>query len=204
MDRRKFLTLSAFSLPAASFAQEEAPRAAVDPNDPENWRSAVHEVMEFTAKSLDGSLSLAVKLIKPEEGEVTQVDKDNGEFSHYVYKGQKLDEGYWQGRTVLEQFEFRWGGEKIAIPERFWKHLPGFDIRVSELKREDVKEDLAPELEEFHGQLRQPRVILSADGGTALVEWTRGEECDGRSTIRWIISRSGTVMRHRHTPPHEC
>ncbi len=22
--------------------------------------------------------------------------------------------------------------------------------------------------------------------------------------LRWIVSKSGTVLRHRHCPPHEC
>ena len=44
---------------------------------------------------------------------------------------------------------------------------------------------------------------LSAEGGTVLIEWERPEECDSHSTIRWIVSKSGTVLRHRHCPPHE-
>ena len=45
---------------------------------------------------------------------------------------------------------------------------------------------------------------LSAEVGTVLIEWERPEECDSHSTIRWIISKSGVVLRHRHCPPHEC
>lgn len=41
-----------------------------------------------------------------------------------------------------------------------------------------------------------------ADGGTVLIQWDRPEECDGRSTIRWIVSKSGTVLRHRYEAPH--
>jgi hypothetical protein len=44
---------------------------------------------------------------------------------------------------------------------------------------------------------------LSAEGGTVLIEWGRDEECDSSSTIRWIVSKSGTMLRHRNCPPHE-
>jgi hypothetical protein len=38
---------------------------------------------------------------------------------------------------------------------------------------------------------------------TATIEWERAGECDSSSTIRWIISKSGTVIRHHHWPPHD-
>jgi len=207
MNRRKFLTLSALSIPAATLAEEErggAPLKALNLQDPDQWWSTASERMEYTAKSDDGVLVLAVKLIEPEDGEISEASGSKGEFSHYTYKGVKLEEGFWPGRSLLVDFSFKWAGEAIPVAERFWKYLPGFRILVSDLDAAKVGDKLAGKLEEFKEGLGCPRVIPSGDGGTALIEWERGEECDGRSTIRWIISRSGVVMRHRHTPPHEC
>jgi hypothetical protein len=43
-------------------------------------------------------------------------------------------------------------------------------------------------------------VFLSAEGGTALIEWERPEECNSHSTIRWIVSKSGVILRHLTLP----
>ena len=92
----------------------------------------------------------------------------------------------------------------MPIPERFWSDLAGLDIETSTLDPAQLKSDLQWDAKKFLEALRQPRVMLSAEGGTALIEWVRAEECNGVSTIRWIIGKSGTVLRHRHEPPHEC
>lgn len=41
------------------------------------------------------------------------------------------------------------------------------------------------------------RVFLSEDGGTILIEWIRSLEGDLSWTVRWIVSKAGTVLRHR-------
>ena len=50
--------------------------------------------------------------------------------------------------------------------------------------------------------LLAPRSSLSLR--SRIIEWERPEECDSHSTIRWIVIKSGVVLRHRHCPPHEC
>ena len=105
---------------------------------------------------------------------------------------------------MLTRFDLTWDGKAMKIPERFWNDLPGFRIETSTLDPEELKPDLQWKALQFLERLRQPRLSLSAEGGTVLIEWDRPEECDSRSTIRWIVSKSGTVLRHRHCPPHEC
>jgi hypothetical protein len=92
----------------------------------------------------------------------------------------------------------------MNIQERFWNDLPGLRIETSTLDPQKLKPDLQRKALQFLDQLEQPRLSLSAEGGTVLIEWTRPEECDSSSTIRWIVSKSGTILRHRHCPPHEC
>jgi hypothetical protein len=108
------------------------------------------------------------------------------------------------GSTLLTRFDLTWDGKAMNIPERFWNDLPGLRIQTSPLVPENLDPKIQWEAYEFLENLDQPRISLSAEGGTALIEWARPEECDSSSTIRWIISKSGTVLRHRHCPPHEC
>jgi hypothetical protein len=103
------------------------------------------------------------------------------------------------GASAAEPREEWWD----LVEKRFWRDLGGFDIQTIPMKPA-LLPDEGWRYEDFLSRLRQPRLILSAEGGTALIEWERPEECDSRSTTRWIISRSGAVLRHRHEPPHEC
>lgn len=110
---------------------------------------------------------------------------------------------HWNDR--ISRFDLRWEGRAIAIEDRFWNDLQGllietFPDHVIAKVPDDQKWDLAAALE----KLFQPRLVLSEDKGTVLIEWTIPQECDSRSTIRWIISKKGTVLRHRDTPFHEC
>lgn len=76
----------------------------------------------------------------------------------------------------------------MNLPKRFWNDLSLFPIQNHQSTILNL----------------QSLPSLSAEGGTVLIEWVRPEECDSRSTIRWIVSKSGAVLRHRHCPPHEC
>ena len=148
-------------------------------------------------------MTLKVELERPEEEGLVELPQVAGQYAGYSYKGEKLPLRFWPGESLIKKFDLEWDGERIGIERRFWRDLAGFVIQTV-----PHKPALRPEngwnYQEFLNRLRQPRVMLSAEGGTALIEWVRPEECDSSSTVRWIISRSGTVLRHRHEPPHGC
>jgi hypothetical protein len=195
MNRRSFFKLSAAATVAAA-----APLRAVQvqsEQSQEDWWSTVEEKLTHEARSEDGSLQLRVRLITPED--VTPRTSRNGddEVTRYELQGELLPADFYPGRNILRMFGFSWDGRAMPIPERFWKDLSGFEIRTSTLDLSTVSIKERFSAEEFLADLRQPRLTLSADGGTALIEWQRSEECDSQSTIRWLISRSGTILRHR-------
>lgn len=198
MHRRSFLSLSALSaVPVLAKAAETDPQA--------DWNETVStDALTFKAMSADERITLQVELIRLGENEVTEVNDEKGEHIAYQYKGKNQPYPFHPGSTLLSRFDLTWDGKAVEIPERFWNDLPALGIETSTLKLETVKPDLHWEAEQFLAKLRQPRVSLSAEGGTVLIEWERPEECDSHSTIRWIVSKSGVVLRHRHCPPHEC
>jgi hypothetical protein len=179
-------------------AQEAKPDSGPD------WSQTIKEVLRFTAKSEQGDIRLAVELIKPEGDSLKEIKDSKGDTIGYSFKGERLPERFWPGCTMISKFELFWDGKRLEVPRRFWGDLAGFRIEVSSLDPEKMKGEMHWKATEFLAALSQPRVILSADGGTVLIEWGRGEECDGHSTIRWIVSKSGIILRHRHTPPDEC
>lgn len=198
MRRRSFISLSALSVvPLAASAADDAPES--------DWHETVNsDSLSFKAKTEDGKLVLQVELFRPREDEVTEAKDKKGEFRCYQYKGKDMPYPFYPGNTLLKRFDLFWNGKSMNIPERFWNDLPGFRIEISSLEVDKLKPDLQWKARDFLDKLVQPRLCLSADGGTVLIEWVRHEECDSRSTIRWIVSKSGTVLRHRHCPPHEC
>lgn len=197
MHRRSFLSLSALSaVPVVAKAADAAPEP--------DWHETINrDVLKFTATTDDRKITLQVELILPAEDEVTEAKDEKGEFRAYQYKGKDMPERFWPGQSLLTRFDLTWDGKAMKIPERFWNDLPGFRIETSTLTPETLKPELQWKAEKFFEGLRQPRVSLSAEGGTVLIEWERPEECDSHSTIRWIVSKSGVVLRHRHCPPHE-
>jgi hypothetical protein len=198
MKRRSFLSLSALSaVPVVASAAEEEPDAA--------WWGTIHtDALSFKAVSEEGNLVLRVELIRVPEAEVTEVMDEDGNLKHYLYNGREMPYPFHPGGTLLTRFDLTWDGKAMNIPERFWNDLPGLRIESSTLDPEKLNPDLQWKAREFLDRLEKPRLSLSAEGGTVLIEWVRPEECDSRSTIRWLVSKSGTVLRHRHCPPHEC
>lgn len=172
--------------------------------DSADWWNDVSESLICVAKAEEGDAVLLVELEKPDEERLQEIKDPEGVVTGYSVDGKKLPDRFWPGCAVIKKFELEWEGKKIEIPERFWTDLAGFRIQESPLKVDELQADKRFEAEQFLASLDRPRVYISADGGTILIEWDRPEECDGRSTIRWIVSKSGSVMRHRHTPPHEC
>jgi hypothetical protein len=198
MKRRSFLSLSALSaVPVAARAADEEP-------DADGWGTINEDALEFTAVTDDGNITLLVELFIPPEEEVTQAMDEKGEHRCYQYKGKDMPGRFWPGQSLLTRFDLTWDGKRIPIAERFWNDLAGLRIQTSTLDPEKLAPQLQWKAQQFLTGLWRPRLSTSADGGTILIEWERPEECDGRSMIRWIVSKSGTVLRHRHCPPHEC
>ena len=196
MKRRSFLSLSALSaVPVAARAADEE----------DGWWETINEdALEFKAVAEEGKITLQVELMRPAEHEVTEVLDEKGEHRCYQYKGKDQPYPFRPGVNLVKRFDLTWDGKAMQIPERFWNDLPDLRIATSTLNPETLKPEIRWKAERFLENLRQPHVSLSAEGGTVLIEWVRPEECDSRSTIRWIVSKSGTVLRHRHCPPHEC
>ena len=112
-------------------------------------------------------------------------------------------ENRWQDK--ISRFDLVWEGQQIEVGKHFWEDLEGLVIEnYSETELAKLPEDERTRLEWNRRDLFCPRMTLSQDKGTVYVEWQIPQECDGRSTIRWIISKSGTVLRNRETPFHEC
>ena len=170
---------------------------------PPDWWPTVAEQTQFTATSRDGSLKLIVKLVEVDVTEKT-VKTPDGDETRYYHDDSLLPRDFWPGRHALVQFELFWDGKQILIEDRFWRDLYGFRIQTSTIDIAQLPDMHKYQFDEFLSRLAQPRVILSADGGTALIEWERPEECDSHSIYRWIITRDGRVLRHCDRPPHEC
>ncbi|CAN5448846.1 hypothetical protein BH20VER3_BH20VER3_21010 [soil metagenome] len=170
---------------------------------PPDWWPTVVEKTQFIATSRDGSLKLNVKLVELDVTEKT-VETPDGEQTQYYHNGTRLPADFWPGRSALVQFELYWDGKRVPIEDKFWRDLYGFRIQASTVVPAKVPDTQKYQFDEFLSRLDQPRVILSADGGTALIEWERPEECDSRATYRWIVTRDGRVLRHCDRPPHEC
>ena len=199
MKRRAFLSLSALSAASVPIA-----KAAADEPDPQWHETISSDTLKFKATTEEGELVLQVEIMRPAERDISESTDEEGNLRYYLYKGREMPYPFHPGTTLLTRFDLTWDGKVIPIPERFWNDLPGLRIETSTLDPDTLKPDLQWLAVEFLESLDQPRLSLSADGGTVLIEWVRPEECDSRSTIRWIISKSGTVLRHRLCPPHEC
>ena len=191
MHRRKFITLAALGTPVALAADDKK-----DEPPHEAWWGTIESREKFTAESGEGNIKLNVELFFPPEDKVKEITNPEG-FTNYSYDGKTLPDRWWKGESLLTKFELSWDGKSIPIEKRFWSDLAGFRIQVSPLEIKDVAEKHVSAFLDFIGKIHQPRISLSADKGTILIEWERSEECDSHSTIRWMVAKSGTVLRHR-------
>jgi len=202
MNRRTFLTLAGATAPLAPVLATSTDAPPLD--DPADlWWPMIRHVDQFRAVSLEGRLTLDVTLATPGEEELELIEHQ-GRVIGYSLRGRRLIDGYYPGVTVVDSFTLTWDGEPIPILSRFWNDLAGFRIQVLDLDLQMLDAAERARIELYRARLDQPRITLSADAGTALIEWVRPEECDARSTFRWIVSRSGNILRHRERPPHEC
>jgi hypothetical protein len=206
MKRRSFLTMSAFSaaIPVVAHAADEPAQL----EEADWWETINSDALDYTAKvnheDQDIDIKLHVQLIRPDEKEFIEVRDKDDEFVAYHYKDKLTPDYFYPGRTLLTRFDLTWQGKAIPIPERFWNDIGGLWIQTSTVDPSKLEGEAHWKAIEFLESLKCPRLTLSADGGTVLVEWARPEDCDSRSTYRWIISKSGNVLRHRDCPPHHC
>ncbi|QTN31914.1 hypothetical protein HZ994_06080 [Akkermansiaceae bacterium] len=211
MKRRSFIAL-ATSAPiglALSAENQEAVVFATKLNEAkEAWHGKTEDVESGVFVSTDGNLRLEVSLIgKNEHIEEKSVETEDGVETIYVYNGERLPRWVHPQDGVIKQFRFFWDNGEIPIEKRFWNDFGGCRIGQTTVSKESIPDDLMIEFEDFLGNLDGPKVILSADGGTALIHWRIIDMdacCGHRADVRWIISRSGAVMRHRHTTPSAC
>jgi len=171
------------------------PEIKDDPGD--LWWPMVEEVDTYTAVSEEGRLELEVRLARPGEEELAAVTQ-HGSVVGYSLRGRPLIGGFVPGTTVIAAFDLRWEGQPIAIPERFWNDLAGFRLQTLSVEMDTLDADQRARAQATLAELDRPRIVLSADEGTALIEWDRLEKGGLRSTCRWVVSRGGTVLRHRH------
>ncbi len=199
MNRRSFLALTGTTAPASHLIATET----LHEDDPVGlWWPMVGEVNRCRTVSSEGRLALEIVMDRPGEDELELV-KDGDEVAGYSLRGRRLIDGFHPGVTVVETFDLFWDDQPIQIPARFWNDLAGFRIQTLNVDLATLELAQRAKAEEYAASLDRPRVVLSADSGTALIEWARREEFNSRSTFRWIVSRSGNVLRHRERPPRE-
>lgn len=200
-DAPQTMKMSLLPALAALLFTQAAPAQAPDKKD---WWKTVSETLTCTVKNpyTDyGEATLHVELYKPTEDELEVIKDAKGKITGYKLAGATLPQRFWKGETLIRKFELQWDGQKIDIPERFWSDLAGFDLQTTSIKMEDLPDNMKPHFRGFLSQLHKPKIHISADRGTVLIEWIRYEECDGHSKLHWIISKDGKVLRHRTTAP---
>jgi hypothetical protein len=125
---------------------------------------------------------------------------------HVALKPRKPDaEGESWGVPNVSRFELVWDKQKVEISGRFWQDIERMPLQLyPEAELGKIPMDKRWKIESAIRKLHRPRLYLSAGKGTVMIEWPRGEECDSSSTFRWIISKTGTVLRHHEMGWHEC
>lgn len=173
-----------------------------------HWQEHEEVVYSGTFESYEGLLRLEVALID-ENDKVTEetIRTPDGEETRHTFEGERLPRWLRPGDGIIKRFHFFWDGREIPVAKRFWNDFGGCRIKRCAVDRKTIAPDMSENFEIYHNDLEAPKVMLSADGGTALIEWAIIDTdacCGHRATMRWMISKSGHVMRHRHTTPNPC
>lgn len=171
------------------------------------WSEKLEQPSESVFQSAEGRLRLEVSLIREEETTSETYKEGDSEFVRYSFGDRRLPDNLHPSDGVLKTFRFFWDGKEIQVPDRFWKDVGGFRLEKCSFAGEKLTPEETLQVEEWTANLLCPQVILSADGGTAMVEWPIIDThacCGHQATLRWLISRGGHVMRHRHTMPNPC
>jgi hypothetical protein len=211
MKRRSFLTIAstapmgfgATALALVTDERETRRDAALT-----HWREHEEAVYSGIFESREGLLRLEVALID-ENDEVTEetIQTLDGEETRYTFAGERLPRWLRPRDGIIKRFRFFWDGREIPITKRYWNDFGGCCIERCTVDLKTIAPELSEFFEEYQNDLDAPKVMLSADGGTALIEWRIIDTdacCGHRATMRWMISKSGHVMRHRHTTPSRC
>jgi hypothetical protein len=211
MKRRSFLSLASFA--PVGFT---ASASALEPDDWETkrnealtkWREQEETVHSGTFADSKGILRLELALIDGND-KITEeiIPTLDGAERRYSFRGERLPRWLRPEDGIIKSFRFFWDGKEIPVAKRFWNDFGGCRITRCTVERRTIPSELSDLFEEYLGELNGPKVILSADGGTALIEWViidTGACCGHTATIRWMISKSGHLMRHRHTTPNMC
>lgn len=211
MKRRSFFALASIApIGLAGAAQQDEERARQKKIDAAlvKWYEKTFRVKSGVFESDDGSLRLEVALIDENDAvEERVIETEHGELTIYRFNGEDLPRWVRPEHGVIKSFRFFWDKKEIPIPKRFWNDFGGCAIEKFPDELKKVDEDLQFELETFLERLDSPKVILSADGGTALIQWNIQDTsgcCGSRSDMRWMISKKGYIMRHRHDLPSMC
>lgn len=209
LNRRNFLgrICGALALPilGSHFARGHSEEK---PEKKSRFADKIKEVTRYTALSDYGDMRLEVELLALRKDQLEErpvKGSTYGEISFY-YQGKELPCDIQPSRaSVITKFDVFWGKDHIKIPKRFWEDLSSFDIQTVPIDSGELAPLERRELEEFEKSLRRPRVFMSAKDKTALIEWAKTDDYFGDSTMRWIVSRDGEVLRHRYQPPtHRC
>jgi len=208
MNRRAFITALASAAPVGLIRADQAE----DPLDQlrASWESSTVFKSSGTFLSEEKNLRLEVALIDDNDKvteEIVKSPEDEGDESVFTFQGTKLPRWLRPSDGLIKSFKFFWDEKEIPLEKRFWNDFGGCSIEESTLTKDQIPEAQQYSFANFLESLDVPKLILSADGGTALIEWRIRDTdacCGHRATVRWIISKSGTVLRHRHTTPSGC
>lgn len=209
MKRRSFLALAtAAPIGLAHSAEEQGGAEERLERIRAGWSEHTNPVKSGVFTSSEGNLRLEVALIDDDDEFTEEIIKVDDEEEHvFTFEGMRLPRWHRPQDGIIKRFRFFWDEREIPVEKRFWNDFGGCRIEKTKLTIDTIPRDQQYEFSEFLEELEGPKVILSADGGTALIEWRVldvGECCGHRATVRWIISKNGTVMRHRHTTPNPC
>ena len=189
LPRRRFLTVLGFGLPAGSLAVDEKED---DADQPVEWETEDKLEGIFHEEAGDGgdpNVTLRVRIERLNYDEIIEAADGSR-----TWRGEKVSA---YSHTVIRAFSLEWDGKTIRIPKRFWEDLGGLEIQELKSPRPFGDGTVARSWDQAADWLRRPRVFLSEDGGTILIEWIRSLEGDLSWTVRWIVSKAGTVLRHR-------
>lgn len=211
MKRRSFLTITSAApmcLGISASAQEVDIPETKEANARAQWQEHEKTFYSGTFESSEGLLRLEVALID-ENDEVTEetIQTSDGEATRYTFKGELLPRGLPPMVGIIKRFRFVWDGRKIPVAKRFWNDFGGCRLTRCTVENKTIPPELLPAFDDYQKNLDGPKLILSADGGTALIEWRiidTGACCGHPATMRWMISKNGHVMRHHHTTPSQC
>ena len=211
MNRRTFLTLASATpvgLTCTAAGHEPDEWEMKEAAARQEWSQFEERTDSGVFKSLDGNLRLEVALIHENDKVVEEtITTHEGEETVYRFEGELLPRWLRPSDGIIKRFRFFWDDREIPVAKRFWNDFGGCHITRCTIDRKTIPKDMGIPFDAYLAELRGPKVSLSADGGTALIEWVitdTGACCGHTATVRWMISKSGHVMRHRHTTPSGC